>query len=195
MLIYPKIYLENATKISEKIIKENNIKGIILDVDNTLLYYNREMLENVDIWCNNLKEKGIKFCIVSNSNKKDKIKMIAEKLKIPYISFGMKPLKFGLKKAQRILKLDSTNIAVVGDKIFTDIIGANRCKMFSILVKPLEEKDILITRIKRPIENAVIKRYVKQEEEEENVHKWYSYYLLYNIWDIGRRGSDNLLTG
>ena len=89
MLIYPKIYLENATKISEKIIKENNIKGIILDVDNTLLYYNREMLENVDIWCNNLKEKGIKFCIVSNSNKKDKIKMIAEKLKIPYISFGM----------------------------------------------------------------------------------------------------------
>ena len=80
-------------------------------------------------------------------------------------------MKFGLKKAQRILKLDSTNIAVVGDQIFTDVIGANRCKMFSILVKPLEEKDILITRIKRPIENAVIKRYVKQEEEEENVHK------------------------
>ena len=60
MLIYPKLYLENATKISEEIINENNIKGIILDVDNTLLYYNREMLENVDIWCNNLKEKRIK---------------------------------------------------------------------------------------------------------------------------------------
>lgn len=171
MIIYPKIYLENATKISEKIINENEIKGIILDVDNTLLYYNREMLKDVDIWCNRLKENGIKFCIVSNSNKKEKIKMIAEKLQIPYISFGMKPLKFGLKKAQKILGLDSKNIAVVGDQVFTDVIGANRCKMFSILVKPLEEKDIFITKIKRPIENAVIKKYVKQEEEKINVHK------------------------
>ena len=171
MKIYPKLYLENATKITEEMLQENNIKGIILDVDNTLIYYNKEMLKNVDIWCQNLCEKGIKFCIVSNSNKKEKVKMVAEKLGIPYISFAMKPCKKGLRKARNIMKLESKNIAVVGDQIFTDVIGANRSGMFSILVKPLETKDIFITRIKRPFEEAIIRKYLKQREEKENVHK------------------------
>ena len=129
------------------------------------------MLANVDVWCKNLQQKGIKFCIVSNSNKKEKVKMVADKLDIPYISFGMKPLKRGLNKAKKILGLKNEEIAVVGDQIFTDVIGANRNKMFSILVKPLETKDILITRIKRPFEEAIIKKYIKQRGEKENVHK------------------------
>lgn len=97
--------------------------------------------------------------------------MVAEKLQIPYISFGMKPLKRGLNKAKKILDLKSENIAVIGDQIFTDVIGANRNKMFSILVKPLETKDIFITRIKRPLEEAIIRKYLKKRGEEENVHK------------------------
>ena len=171
MIIYPKMYLENATYVTEEMLVENNIKGIILDVDNTLIYYDKQLLENVDVWCENLKQKGIKFCIVSNSNKKEKVKMVATKLQIPYISFGMKPLKFGLNKAQQILELENKTIAVIGDQIFTDVIGANRNKMFSILVKPLETKDIFITRIKRPFEEAIIKTYLKKKGEKENVHK------------------------
>ncbi len=171
MIVYPKLYLEKATDITEEMLLENNIKGIILDVDNTLIYYNKDLLKDVDIWCRVLQEKGIKFCIVSNSNKKEKVKMVAEKLKIPYISFGMKPLKRGLNKARKILNLKNEEIAVVGDQIFTDVIGANRSKMFSILVKPLETKDILITRIKRPFEEAIIHKYIKQRGEKENVHK------------------------
>ena len=62
---------------------------------------------------------------------------------------------------KKILKLESENIAVVGDQIFTDVIGANRCGMFSILVKPIEEKDYLLTRIKRALEKFIIKRYEK----------------------------------
>lgn len=171
MKLYPKLYLENVTKLTDEIIQENNIKGIILDVDNTLLYYNKELLKDADIWCKNLAEKGIKFCIVSNSNKKEKVKMVAEKLGIPYISFAMKPLKKGLMKAKNIIGVPVKNIAVVGDQIFTDVIGANRSGMFSILVKPLEEKDIFITRIKRPLEEAIIRNYLKHKEEKENVHK------------------------
>ena len=171
MIVYPKLYLEKATDITEEMLLGNNIKGIILDVDNTLIYYNKDLLANVDVWCKNLQQKGIKFCIVSNSNKKEKVKMVADKLDIPYISFGMKPLKRGLNKAKKILGLKNEEIAVVGDQIFTDVIGANRNKMFSILVKPLETKDILITRIKRPFEEAIIKKYIKQRGEKENVHK------------------------
>ena len=171
MIVYPKLYLENVIKITEELIIKNNIKGIILDVDNTLIYYNKELLKGVDEWCEKLKEKNIKFCIVSNSNNKEKVKQVAEKLDIPFISFGMKPLKRGLKKAKKILQLEYKNIAVVGDQIFTDVIGANRLGMFSILVKPLETKDIWITKFKRPLEEAVIKKYLKMEGEKENVHK------------------------
>lgn len=171
MKIYPKIYLENAIEIKEELIKKNDIKGIILDVDNTLIYYNKELLQGIEEWCENLKQKGIKFCIVSNSNNKEKIKKVSEKLNIPYISFGMKPLKRGLKQAKKILQIEAKNIAVVGDQIFTDVIGANRMGMFSILVKPLETKDILITKIKRPLEEAILKKYLKMEGEKNNVHK------------------------
>lgn len=171
MKIYPKIYLENAIEITEELLIKNDIKGIILDVDNTLIYYNKELLQGVEKWCENLKERGVKFCIVSNSNNKEKVKHVAGKLEVPYISFGMKPLKRGLNKAKRIMGLPSKNIAVVGDQIFTDVIGANRSGMFSILVKPLETKDIFITKIKRPLEEAVIRKYLKHKEVKENVHK------------------------
>lgn len=67
-----------------------------------------------------------------------------------------------LKKVQKYYGLENKNIGVVGDQLFTDIIGANRCKMYPILVNPISEKDILITKIKRPIENWIIKRYKKQ---------------------------------
>lgn len=171
MIIYPKMYLENVTCVTEEMLIKNNIKGIILDVDNTLIYYNKQLLKNVDIWCENLKEKGIKFCIVSNSNNKEKIKMVAETLQIPYVSFGMKPLKIGLNKAKKTLELENKNIAVIGDQIFTDVIGANRNNMFSILVKPLETKDILITKIKRPLEESIIRKYLEKKGEKKNVHK------------------------
>ena len=59
------------------------------------------------------------------------------------------------------------NIAVIGDQIFTDVIGANRSQMFSILVKPINEKDIWVTKIKRPIENSIIKKYLEKEEKNK----------------------------
>ena len=170
MIFYPKMYLKNVKEIEYNDLEKNNIKAIILDVDNTLIDYYKKMLDGVDIWCNNLKQKGIKFCILSNSNKKEKIENVAEKLEIPYINFAKKPFKSGFKKASEILKVPNENIAVVGDQIFTDIIGANRCKMFSILVEPIEKKDIWITVLKRPIEKAILKNYInaKEKKEEKN---------------------------
>ena len=142
-----------------------NIKGLILDVDNTLINLERKMPEGISNWAKDLQDKGIKICILSNSNKMEKVGAVAHIINAPYIFFGKKPLKSGFLRAQKLLKLNSENIAVVGDQIFTDIIGANRCNMFSILVKPIEEKDYLITRIKRPIEKMIIKKYLKRKNK------------------------------
>lgn len=168
MVLYPNCYLKKATQITLELLKENHIQGIILDVDNTLIDLERNLLEGIEQWCKELKEQNIKFCILSNSNHKDKVKAVAEKLQIPYFYFGMKPLKKGFKKAIELLNLPVENIAVVGDQIFTDIVGANRCHMYSILVEPVAEKDLFITRIKRPLEKHIMKKYqMKQEQEEQ----------------------------
>lgn len=164
MNLYPKIYLKNVQEVTFEMLEENTISGLILDVDNTLIDYYKNMPEGTKDWCENLKEKGIKFCIASNSNKKEKVEMVAKKLDIPYIYFAKKPLKIGLKKARDIMGLESKNVAVVGDQIFTDVLGANRTGMFSILVEPIEEKDIFVTVIKRPVENYIKKKYKEKSK-------------------------------
>ena len=165
MFLYPKLYLNSVKEITLQILEENNIKGIILDVDNTLIDFNKKMPDGIKEWAENLKQNNIKLYIVSNSNHKEKVKNTAKTLDVPYTYFAKKPLKGGLNKAKRALELPSEQIAVAGDQIFTDVIGANRAKMFSILVKPIDEKDIWATKIKRPIENKIIQKYLKQKEQ------------------------------
>ena len=156
-ILYPNAYFKNVLEITIDFLNENKIKGLILDVDNTLIDYNRNMLNGLEKWAEHMKQNNIKLYILSNSNKKDKVSYIANKLNIEYSYFAKKPFKAGFNRVKEILKLSSENIAVVGDQIFTDVIGANRCKMFAILVKPIDEKDIWVTKIKRPIEDKIIK--------------------------------------
>ena len=165
MIFYPNGYFNKVSEISLEYLKENNIKGLILDVDNTLIDYYRNMSEETVEWANKLKQNGIKMCILSNSEKQEKVKAVAGKLGLEYSYFGMKPLKRGFKKAKKMLALECNEIAVVGDQIFTDVIGSNRMKMFSILVEPIEEKDIWVTKLKRPIENYIKKKYLKTKEK------------------------------
>ncbi len=162
MKIYPRLYCKNILEVTPEFLKENNIKALILDVDNTLLDFDLKIIDGLENWGKTMKDNGIKCIILSNSNKETKVKMVADLLGIEYIKFAMKPLKRGFKMAQKRLEIPNENIAAIGDQIFTDVIGANRMKMFSILVKPLAEKDLWMTRFKRPIEELVIKNYLKK---------------------------------
>lgn len=163
MSIYPNLYLDSVKNINATLLKKNKLSGLILDVDNTLIDYYRNLIDGAEKWCEGLKEEGIKCIILSNSNKKDKVEAVAKKLDIDYIMFAKKPCKAGFKKALEKLELDVNQVAVVGDQLFTDVLGAKRMKMFSILVKQVAEKDIFITKVKRPIENAIMKRYLKEK--------------------------------
>ena len=161
MILYPDAHLNNVREITTNFLQNNKINALILDVDNTLIDYDKNLPEETIEWAKELKNNNIKLYILSNTNKKEKVKTVAEKLGIEYMYFAKKPLKSGFKKVQEKLKESSQNIAVVGDQIFTDIVGGNRCKMFTILVEPIAEKDIWITMVKRPLENAIKKKYHK----------------------------------
>lgn len=166
MTLYPNAYLKNVREITIEFLKENSIKALILDVDNTLIDYYKNLSEENILWANTLKEHGIKLYILSNSNKKEKVKNVSEKLGVPYEYFAKKPFKKGFLKIQKILDIKPENIGVVGDQIFTDIIGGNRCNMYTILVDPVYEKDFWFTAWKRPIENK-IKSNIKNNKGEK----------------------------
>lgn len=165
MILYPKAMFNKVSDITTEFLKQNNIKALILDVDNTLIDISENLSEQTKKWAEAVKKENIKLYILSNSNKKEKVKKVAEKLGIPYEYFGKKPLKSGFLKVQKILKEEPQNIGVIGDQIFTDIIGGNRCKMFTILVEPIKEKEMLITKWKRPIEEKIKKHYRENKGE------------------------------
>ena len=165
MVLYPKAYLNGVLNITPEFLEKQQLKGLILDVDNTLIDYDKNLVEGAVEWIQALKQKGYRFCILSNSNKLEKVQKVANTLDIPFIHLAKKPLKGGFKKAKALLGLEAKQIGVVGDQIMTDVIGANRSQMFSILVKPVAEKDIWITLLKRPLENKIIQMYLRKIEK------------------------------
>ena len=167
MILYPKAHFNNVREITIDFLQNNKINALILDVDNTLIDYDKNLSQDTIQWAEKLKKEKIKLYILSNTNKKEKVKEVAGKLQIEYIYFAKKPMKSGFRKVQKILREEPEHIGVVGDQIFTDVVGGNRCKMFTILVEPIAEKDIWITLIKRPIENAIKKRYIKKSVENK----------------------------
>jgi len=167
MIVYPNAYFNKVEEITIEFLKLNKIKVLILDVDNTLIDYKKNLSQSIIKWAKDLKGQGIKLYILSNTNKKEKVKEVARKLDIKYKYFAKKPLKSGFLKIQKELNEMPEKIAVVGDQIFTDIIGGNRCKMFTILVDPIEEKDFWYTAWKRPVEKAIKEKYKKEQTKEK----------------------------
>ena len=164
MILYPDAYFKKVEDITIEFLQKNRLKVLILYVDNTLIDYNKNLSQDIVKWSHELQGQGIKMYILSNTNKKQKVEDVAKKLEIPYEYLAKKPFKNGFKKVEAKLNVKSKEIAVVGDQIFTDIIGGNRCKMFTILVDPVDEKDFWYTAWKRPIENKIKKKIVKGEK-------------------------------
>lgn len=166
MILYPKAHFDKVEQITTEFLREHRINALILDVDNTLIDYQRKMRESIAKWANEIKSRGIKLYILSNTNHKEKVKEVANQLEIPYRYLAKKPFKSGFLKVQKELQEKPENIGVVGDQIFTDMIGGNRCHMFTILVEPIDEKDFWYTAWKRPLENRIKKKYKEKAKEK-----------------------------
>ena len=155
---FPDMIVEGFEDIDLELLKKNKIKGLILDIDNTIVPWN-EMTGNYRAkdWINMLINEGFDVCLVSNSNKK-RVEQFSMILGLRGIHNAVKPFKRGFLKACDIMNIKPEQAAVVGDQIFTDIYGGNRLKMFTILVKPISEKDFILTKFKRIFEKIVLSK-------------------------------------
>jgi HAD phosphatase, family IIIA len=152
-MIKPNVEFDIITDIGVDFLKENNIKGLILDVDNTLIDLSRNKIDGLDDWIDSIIKSGIKIAVVSNGRKKKQIDLLTKKHGLIYVFFALKPFKSGIKKAKKELNLCYNEIAEIGDQIFTDVWVSNRTKMFSILTKPVEMEKSFLQKFKRKVED------------------------------------------
>lgn len=167
-LLFPNKYVEKITDIDSRFLKERNISAIIIDVDNTVMDFKRDIIDGLVEWYNELKNNNIRVIILSNTSKKTKATKVAELLNIDYFMRAKKPRKKGFLKATNKLNTPLENIAVIGDQVYTDVLGANKLSMFSILVNPLNEnKEHWFTKLKRPFEERVLLKYLEYIRNNE----------------------------
>lgn len=160
-LLIPKLYKPSIYEVDLSSLREENIQGIILDLDNTLVPWGeKEASKEVIDWIDLVKSKGFRLCLVSNSLLYSrKINSLAKSLKIPAVGGALKPFPRAFRRATQIMNTPSSQTAVIGDQIFTDILGGNYLGMYTILVTPLSPKEFFTTRIMRRIERIVLPKH------------------------------------
>ena len=158
----PTYIYASIDKIPFEILEKNNIKGIMFDLDNTLTDYKGIMNNEKIEWIKEAKKRGIKICILSNSHRQKKIRGLMRELDISGLNFAMKPMLKGYRYALDLLDVNKENACMIGDQIFTDIWGANRFGIMSILVRPFDNNEEFWVKLKRPIENLLIDRKMKK---------------------------------
>lgn len=160
--LYPDIYVQSLQDVPLHELKEQNIKAFILDLDNTITEWNsNEITEEVHQWFERIKAEGLKACILSNNGEK-RILQVAEALNIPYIHRAQKPRRGGYHRAINHMQVKPEETAVIGDQIFTDILGGNRAGLYTILVVPIASKEFMGTKISRLLETLVLPKIKKR---------------------------------
>lgn len=148
------------TDIGPKQLAEWGIRGVVLDLDNTLvLWHALEVSTEVREWVRALHEAGIKMCLLSNTHKPKRVRVVAEHLGIHFVPGGAKPRRRGFRRAVEAMGLKIEETAMVGDQLFTDIWGGNRTGLRTILVEPLAAREFWGTKmVQRPLERIYFQR-------------------------------------
>ncbi len=157
-LLMPTAAVRNVTDISIELIKKLGIDAILLDVDNTLAPpASHKAYEGVHEWIAMLKENHIAVVICSNNYKK-RVKPFSDSVGLDCVSMSLKPFPFGFNRAKRKLKEKPQSVLVVGDQIYTDVLGANLAGMKSVLLVPRDEEHGVTIWIRRKLEVKIRKK-------------------------------------
>jgi HAD superfamily phosphatase (TIGR01668 family) len=154
-LFLPTFAVEKVTDITPELVRSMKVKAIILDVDNTLALDGApEPFTGTVEWAREMVSHGFKLIIMSNNNSR-RVKPFAAQYGLPFITLACKPFPTAYFRAARRLGVKHREVVVVGDQIFTDIIGSNLSFMKSILLMPIRTETSLSFRIRRGCERPL----------------------------------------
>lgn len=153
----PDIYQKQLRDIHFNVLKEEGIKVLLFDMDNTILKYKKKEIDQ------ELKDmiKALKheFTVLLFSNAGyAKVKKISESLDVDFLATVFKPSKLGFKKVFKKYKVIPEEVAIIGDQLFTDIKGGNKMGITTILIDPLDENESFFTKINRIREKKMMKK-------------------------------------
>ena len=131
----------------------NNITALILDVDNTLTEHGSQLVDDrVLDWLAEMRSLDVKLIVVSN-NRNSRVRPFAEKLGLEYIANGMKPFTSGIRRAMAQLGSGRENTAMIGDQVFTDVLGGKLAGICTVLLEPISGERGKFMRFKRRLEH------------------------------------------
>lgn len=158
MRLFPRAYCESAYDIDYEGLYEEGCRGVIFDIDNTLVEDQQEATKNAVDLIDKIRRIGMQSFILSN-NHEERVRLFAEAVGARYIFEAKKPLAKGYVRAMEMMGTDRSSTVFVGDQIYTDICGANNAGVFSILVAPVNPRELFHIRLKRLLELPVLMLY------------------------------------
>lgn len=161
-LFAPTAFFRRITDIAPEYLRAHGIRALILDVDNTLTEHGSQVLPpEVDAWLGQMRAEGIRLVIASNNMPK-RVAPFAKRVGLDYQAFCCKPSPLGLRRARRAMGVPRSAVALVGDQIFTDSLGANLYGIPMLLVQPMQQDTHLTIRLKRMLEKPILALYDKK---------------------------------
>lgn len=173
-LLYPRMYVPTIFEIDPDELKTKGIGTLLLDLDNTIVprdesVFSREM----SAWLKGMLAKGFKLCVVSN-NGKTRVTGLLDPLGIPCVVRAVKPFSRAFVQGMKLVGATPEETAVVGDQIFTDILGGNLLGLYTILVVPMQGKEFWATNlINRRLEKPILRKIKDRvSHKQKKYHVW-----------------------
>ncbi|OZS77115.1 hypothetical protein CF394_13345 [Tetzosporium hominis] len=158
----PSQFVKSVFQITPEELTAKGIKGIITDLDNTLVEWDRpDATPQLVKWFTSMQQAGIQVTIVSNNNEM-RVKAFADPMQIPFIYKARKPFRKAFLSALRLMGLKREQVVVIGDQLLTDVLGGNRLKLHTILVIPVAKSDGFFTRFNRLVERRIFSHLKRQ---------------------------------
>lgn len=158
--LYPKEWNSSAYRVDYSDMRNNGYEGIIFDIDNTLVFHGMPANIEAIALFRKLHGMGFKTCLISN-NDKERVEPFALQVESSYIAKAGKPSSKSYLKAMKKMNTTRNNTFFVGDQLLTDIWGANRSGIYSVLVNPLGKKEEIQIILKRRLEKIILYFYKK----------------------------------
>lgn len=162
----PDFLLKDIYSLTDDFLRENGIKGVIFDIDNTLVGFTvAKPDEKVSGFIKSLMSKGIKVAIASNNSHK-RVSIFCEELGVDNVARACKPLPFFLNTIAKRMGVERKSIILVGDQVFTDVLGANFLGMKSAMVDIIDTKETLTFKLKRALEKPIVNAKIREDKKK-----------------------------
>lgn len=154
-LLKARYRFQNVLAITAEFLKSTGARAVLIDADNTLSFHgSREPYPGIEKWLREIVGSGIPVIIISN-NERERVEPFARRLGLPFVEKSKKPLPVGFRKACRKLGVSPSETAVIGDQIFTDVLGGNLIGAKVILTEPLGPDTDKFIKAKRHLEKWI----------------------------------------